>query len=60
VASLKEVKRTAGKHFDVAAWTSLAFDDFPLALRDVSTSKFTHSTCIDPDGFRELSLTAWL
>jgi hypothetical protein len=39
VASLKEVKRPGGKYFDVAAWTALAFDDFPLALRDVGTSK---------------------
>ena len=37
VASLKEVKRPGGKHFEAGAWTGLAFDDSPLALRDIST-----------------------
>jgi Tol biopolymer transport system component len=37
VASLKELKRPGGKHFEPGAWTGLAFDDSPLALRDIST-----------------------
>jgi eukaryotic-like serine/threonine-protein kinase len=45
VASLKEVKRPGGKHFEAGAWTGLAFDDSPLALRDSSTFEIYALDC---------------